>query len=239
VPSAGIEAGSCCLLAGRPDVTDATALDDALNRLAETLAANGDTDPIDIGRATALGILAEPNRALSLLTGGTDPGSSRTATVILHVTDRSLADAALVGRLEDHGPLSRETWINLIGHDRFTIRPIIDLNAIAPVDAYEISDAIRNAVTLRSPVDMFPYGTRLAAGCDLDHTIPYDHSGGRPSGQTRIESLTPLSRKAHRAKTAKRWSGTQYDSGWLEWVSPAGYRYATGPYGTLRETVAA
>jgi hypothetical protein len=78
-----IEAGGCCLLAGRLDVTDATALDDILNRLAETLAANGDSDPIDIRRATALGILAEPNRALSLLTGGTDPGSSRTATVIL------------------------------------------------------------------------------------------------------------------------------------------------------------
>lgn len=82
-----IEAGGCCIVAGRLDVTDATALDDTLSRLAETLAAHGDTDPIDIRRATALGILAEPSRALSLLTDGTDPGSSRTTTVVLHISD--------------------------------------------------------------------------------------------------------------------------------------------------------
>ena len=42
-----------------------------------------------------------------------------------------------------------------------------------------------------------------------------------------------MARKPHRAKTAGQWRVTQYEGGWLEWVSPAGYRYATGPYGTL------
>jgi hypothetical protein len=90
---------------------------------------------------------------------------------VLHLTDASLADAALVGRIEGAGPLSRET--------------------------------------------------------------SYDHSRGRPPGQTRIDNLAPLTRKPHRAKTARRWRVLQDENGWLEWISPAGYRYAVGPLGTL------
>ena len=57
-----------------------------------------------------------------------------------------------------------------------------------------------------------------------------------PLAKGRIGSnLAPLTRKPHRAKTARAWQLTQYEGGWLEWTSPAGYHYATGPYGTLRQ----
>ena len=232
-------AGTTTHLIGRLDLSDAIALDDTITRLATTLATLGGTETLDIRRATALGILADPARALTILGGGSDTGASRSTEVILHLAPGSLTDPGQVARLEDHGPLARQTWIDLVGHDRFTIRPIVDLNAIAPVDAYEIPDRIRRAVTMRSPVDMFPYGARPARHLDLDHTVPFDHSSGRPPGQTRIDNLAPLSRKAHRAKTAGKWKVTQYEGGWLEWTSPAGYHYATGPFGTLREVRAA
>ena len=116
-----------------------------------------------------------------------------------------------------------------------TVRPVVDLNTIPPVDAYEIPERVRDAIAWRSPTDMCPYGTQPAHRCDLDHTQPYDHSPDAPPGQTRIDNLAPLSRKPHRAKTARAWQLTQHDGGWLEWTSPAGYHYATGPYGTLRE----
>jgi hypothetical protein len=106
---------------------------------------------------------------------------------------------------------------------------------MAPVDAYEVPDAIRDAVCFRSPSSIFPYGNQPSRKLDLDHTIPYDHSRGRPPSQTRVDNLGPLPRRAHRAKTARRWQVTQTEDGWFEWVSPAGYRYAVGPYGTLRE----
>ena len=112
---------------------------------------------------------------------------------------------------------------------------MLDLNAISPVDAYEIPDRIRTAVCSRSPADMFPYGNQPSRRCDLDHTEPYEHGATAPPGQTRTDNLAPLTRKPHRAKTARAWRLTQYDGGWLEWTSPAGYHYATGPYGTLRE----
>ncbi|MGV8848644.1 MAG: hypothetical protein ACOH16_03770 [Propionibacteriaceae bacterium] len=143
-----------------------------------------------------------------------------------------------IARIERLGALTRESWVELLGQCRVTVRPVVDLNAIAPVDSYEIPDRIREAVTWRSPIDVFPYGTRASQGLDLDHTIPYDHSLGAPPGQTRINNLAPVSRKAHRAKTARRWTLTQAEGGWLEWTSPAGYHYATGPYGTLREQAA-
>ena len=230
-----LDDGACRQLTGTLDGSDAIRLDGTLNRLATILAGDGDERSLDHRRATALGILADPARAFRLLNGDHVPSQEK-ATVVLHLTDQHLIDDALVGRLDGHGPLSRQTWIELLGHDRITIRPVVDLNAIAPVDAYEIPDRIRDAVTWRSPADGFPYGNRTSRGLDLDHTIPYQHTGGAPPGQTRIDNLAPLGRKAHRAKTAGRWRLTQYEGGWLEWTSPAGYHYATGPYGTLRET---
>ena len=230
-----LDDGACARLTGTLDACDALRLDTTLNELAQVLAADGDTRSYDHRRATALGILADPARALQLLGGDNVPSQEKT-TVVLHLTDQHLYDAALVGRLDGHGPLTRETWIELLGHDRITIRPVIDNTAIAPVDSYEIPDRIRNAVTSRSPVDAFPFGTLPAARCDLDHTEPYHHGPGAPPGQTRTDNLAPLSRRAHRAKTSGRWRLTQHEGGWLEWTSPAGYHYATGPFGTLRES---
>lgn len=227
------DGGGCQDLSARLDLADAVALDGTLDRLAGLLAELGDTSSLDIRRATALGILADPCRARRLLDEGTDAGPATSTTVVLHLTDDSLADSALVARAEGHGPLSHESWAELLGHGRVTIRPVIDLNEIAPVDSYEIPNRIRTVVTMRSPADMFPYGTQPSRRLDLDHTIPYDHSRGRPPGQTRIDNLAPLARKSHRAKTARRWRVLQDENGWLEWISPAGYRYAVGPLGTL------
>jgi hypothetical protein len=229
-----LESGPCRNLTGRLDLTDALALDATLNQLAKVLAADGDTDALDQRRASALGILADPARAFQLL-NGQDAPSQQQATLIVHLDPTTTDSDLTIARIEGHGPLSRDTWVELLGNARVTIRPVIDLNAISPVDCYEIPDRIRGAVWWRSPVDMFPYATQPSRRCDLDHTDPYDHSAAGPPGQTRVDNLAPLNRKAHRAKTAKTWQLTQYDGGWLEWTSPAGYHYATGPLGTLQQ----
>ncbi|MGV8850653.1 MAG: hypothetical protein ACOH16_14035 [Propionibacteriaceae bacterium] len=229
-----IDIGPCSDMTARLDLRDAVALDETINRLAEILATHGDQSTMDIRRATALGILADPEQALDLLNGGVPTPKRRAMTVVLHLSDASLADPESMARIDGRGPLSRETWTELLGHDHITIRPVVN-PAMAPVDAYEIPDAIRDAVCFRSPSSVFPYGSQPSRKLDLDHTIPYDHSRGRPPAQTRVDNLGPLTRRAHRAKTARRWQVTQTEDGWFEWVSPAGYRYAVGPYGTLRE----
>jgi hypothetical protein len=228
-----LESGPCRDLTGRLDVTDANALDATLSQLAAILAAEGDQDTLDQRRATALGILADPARAFQLI-NGQDAPSQQKATLIVHLGQDAIASDLTVGRLEGDLALSRDTWVELLGNARVTVRPVVDLNAIMPVDSYEIPERIRDAVTWRSPVDMFPYGTQPSRRCDLDHTEPYEF-GAAPPGQTRIDNLAPVNRRAHRAKTARVWTLTQHAGGWLEWVSPAGYRYVNGPLGTLRE----
>jgi hypothetical protein len=229
-----LESGPCRNLTGRLDVTDANALDATLDQLAAVLRAEGDAESLDHRRATALGILADPARAFQLL-NGMDAPSQQKATLVVHLSDRAVVSDLDIGRVEGNAALSRDTWVELLGNARVTVRPVVDLNAITPVDSYEIPERIRDVVSWRSPVDMFPYGTQPSRLCDLDHTDPYDHSPTGPPGQTRVDNLAPLSRKPHRAKTARAWQLTQYEGGWLEWTSPAGYHYATGPYGTLRQ----
>jgi len=229
-----LESGPCRNLTGRLDVTDALALETTLNQLAQVLAADGDLESLDQRRASALGILADPVRAFQLL-NGQDAPSQQHATLIVHFDPTTTDSDLAIARIEGHGPLSRDTWVDLLGNSRVTVRPVIDLNAISPVDSYEIPDRIRTTVCWRSPVDMFPYGTQPSRNLDLDHTDRYVHGSSGPPGQTRTDNLAPFSRKPHRAKTARAWHLTQYEGGWLEWVSPAGYHYATGPLGTLRE----
>jgi hypothetical protein len=229
-----LESGPCRNLTGRLDVTDAVALDATLSQLAGILASEGDEDSLDQRRASALGILADPARAFQLL-NGLDAPSQQKATLIVHFDPQTTDSDLAIARIEGHGPLSRDTWVELLGNARVTVRPVVDLNAITPVDSYEIPDTIRTAVCSRSPVDMFPYGNQPSRRCDLDHTEPYEHGALAPPGQTRTDNLAPLTRKPHRAKTARAWQLTQYEGGWLEWTSPAGYHYATGPYGTLRQ----
>jgi len=231
--AATVASGPCVDLTAKLDLVDAVALDETVDRLAEILAAQGDLDDLDLRRATAFGILADPARAVSLLNGENPVPAKRHLTVVLHLSEDAVTDPRLVGRIDGRGPLSRDTWRELLGHDHITIRPVVD-PAMSAVDAYEIPDLIHDAVCYRSPSSVFPYGDRSSKHLDLDHTIPYDHSRGGPPQQTRVDNLGPLTRKAHRAKTARRWQVTQSDDGWFEWLSPAGYRYAVGPYGTLR-----
>ena len=46
------------------------------------------------------------------------------------------------------------------------------------------------------------------------------------------DNLGPLSRRVHRAKTAKLWQVEQWQPGWYTWTSPHGFQYEVGPYGT-------
>lgn len=170
--------------------------------------ATGTTVPIDKLRPT-LGIAVHLHTdALGNLTG---PARIDKAG---HITTRLLAE--LLG--EGHG-------INVKVH------PVIDLPNLEPADRYTPSPVMRRAINLIFDAEPFPYSNRPSAGLDLDHTIAYQQ--GRPC-QTRVGNLAPLSRGAHRAKTAGFWRLEQPEPGQLFWTSPLGYRYAVTPFGTLR-----
>lgn len=119
-------------------------------------------------------------------------------------------------------------------HTRITLRPVIDLNVEKTVDGYAIPDRIRDHVILRDRTCMFPWCTRPARGCDLDHVIAYDPDG--PPGQTSTTNLVPLCRFHHRLKTHTPWHSHMPTPGTLHWTSPHGHTYTRDHTGTRTGT---
>lgn len=232
------------------DTEAALALARTVDRVAAALVAEGSTELVDQRRATALGVLADPRAALDLLAGvGDGRPTNRVATVVVHIAAEAVAGARIlvpelgegpvpelvegqVARIERIGPLDTDTLRRFLAHSKVIVRPVIDLNGVPAVDSYEIPDRLRAHILARHPVEVFPYSGRLASGCDLDHTIRYDTLAPPGSRQTRAANLGPLSRRAHRAKTARQWRVEQQSPGEFLWTSRHGFRYLVTRHGT-------
>ena len=119
---------------------------------------------------------------------------------------------------------------------KVTVKPVVDLNAQLSAPGYDIPDRIREQVILRDGTCVFPWCTRPARRCDVDHVIPYDHDAeaeGRPQpGPTATWNLAPLCRFHHRLKTHTAWRYDMTANGVFEWTSPHGHRYRRDPRGT-------
>ena len=192
---------------------------------------------------------------------------TRTRQVVLHL---HLSEAALRGnegpgtpevdpdtgrlglhlaRLENHHQtLTADTvreWLAVPGAN-IVVKPVIDLHDQIAVDSYEIPDRISTRVKLKRTTCVFPHCTRTSARVDLDHIeeyVPPDQGG--PPGQTATNTLAPLCRRHHRAKThpspvpssqagstTVAWDYEQLTpTTWL-WTSPHGIRMLVHPDGT-------
>ena len=133
-------------------------------------------------------------------------------------------------------------WLTVPGA-QITVKPVIDLADQIAVDSYEIPDRISQRVKLKRTTCVFPHCTRTSARVDLDHIeeyVPPDQGG--PPGQTATDTLAPLCRRHHRAKThpspvstsstTARWDYHKLTpTTWL-WTSPHGLRFLVHPDGT-------
>ena len=90
---------------------------------------------------------------------------------------------------------------------------------------------MRELVILRDRHCVFPWCTRDARACDVDHITPYEENG--PPGQTRPDDLAVLCRRHHRAKTFRRWRYHRTPSGSYQWTGPQGQTYLVTPTGTM------
>lgn len=240
---------------------DAAALDHVLNQIAATLPdpepiVDPKTGEIfehrarDAKRAAALGILARSAYGQESLA---------THTLVVHVDARDVisqqheaetADTEMqrgsaqvfdvagrcapgggVATVEQWGDVLVEDLPEFLRNSRVVVRPIIDPATIQPTDAYRAPESMRFAVQQRNPNDVFPFGTRPARLCDLDHTVPFEDD---VQGQTRPDNLAPLSRRHHRAKTHGGWKLQQPQEGAFYWESPTGARFLVTADGTKR-----
>ncbi len=206
-------------LSARVDTADAVFFDAMVDRIADILAQRGDTDPKDVRRAKAVGILATPERARLMLTeatGTADPAGVRStdprllpeATVYVHVAEETLLAGRGTARVEQVGPLAATMLKLLVGNCRVRLTPVIRPYADVAVDSYEIPDWMRRQVQLRDTYEIFPYSSRTSRHQDLDHTIPYQP--GQPD-QTRASNLGPLEppRRVRRLETLGRLESCQ------------------------------
>ena len=166
-------------------------------------------------------------------TTGSTVREPRRAVLHIHLNPDAITDGVGVATIDGWGPLLTDRLGELLDGCKVTVRPVIDLNQTPAVDSYEIPDRLRQAVCARNPVDVFPYGTRRAESCDLDHRDPYVRGG--PPGQTSLENLAPLSRRTHRLKHQARWKLYAHPiPGYHHWKSPSGFEYLVGPDGTTQ-----
>lgn len=143
----------------RADWDDLAAFDETLSAVARALAVQDETadlpaDSLDVRRSRALGVLADPARALALLEGRPAPSPTRRTQLNLHLTLDSMLRHGLIGR---DGHLDRPLLADAVREwcgrtDRgLTVVPVIDLEDHAVVGQYEISGRNRLRVQLAHP----------------------------------------------------------------------------------------
>ncbi len=172
----------------------------------------------------------------------TDPATGQTLTVPAgRDYDPEGNPLDRTARIEDHGPVT-ETWLReVLGRfARFEVLPVLDIDGLAPLDAYEIPTRHRRAVQLRHPVETFPWGHAASTSrhVHLDHEEPWkppdpDQPTDHP-GQTRIDNLGPLHTFHHRLKTHGGWNVHEPTPGIHLWRDPHGGLYLRDATGTRR-----
>ncbi|MCD4524192.1 HNH endonuclease signature motif containing protein [Nocardioides sp. cx-173] len=228
----------------RADWSDLTDFDRALSLVAVALLRDGCTEPLDVRRAMAIGILADPPGALALINGDEPPAPTKAIVAYLHLSGDAPLGCDPVATDE-----TGRTWLVdtvrewLARNDRFvTVRPVIDLtdhcdgtgHSPGQTDPYTPSPLTAEKVRLRDLTCVFPWCTRPARACDLDHITPYDHGG--PTCEC---NLAALCRYHHRLKTHAGWTYRPLAPGTYLWHDPHGQRLLTTPQGTTDLTYAA
>ncbi|WP_134739757.1 HNH endonuclease signature motif containing protein [Nocardioides sp. 503] len=218
-------------VSGTLDYVDGLALDTALSHRAAELKAAGSEESLDVRRSIAAGDLARGYDSLPFDDageGGFETGlrPSSTTEVVVHVHE----DLDGVGRLGNtRTPLLAETIREWCGRPdtRVIVKPVRDLSGHIHVAAYEIPDRLREQGELVDLTCVFPWCTRPAVRCDVDHAIPFAEGGPTCSCNT-----APLCRGHHRLKTHGRWDYDVLDRGTYLWHSPLGHAYHRDHTGT-------
>ena len=226
------------------DTPDALLFDQTVTRIAGDLSELGDTEDLDVRRARAVGILADPQFALDLLSGreGAAPSHAPAgaANLYVHLTPADLAadlaDGTGAASIEKLGAATTQLltdWLTRFAAagTKITLRPVLDLNSEVAVDQHDPPDAMRETVMLRDADLRLPrLPPRLP---DLrprpHHRIPTRWKTADHPAKPEPRNLAPLCRTHHRAKTHTAWHYKRLDDGSYAWTAPTGHQYRVTP----------
>jgi 5-methylcytosine-specific restriction endonuclease McrA len=233
------------------DLADALDLDTALSAGAARLADLGSTASLDVRRSEALGAMARHQLSLDLDTTNTTDtdisietpaptGRTPGRQVVLHVhlseqalrtPDGTLHLARVANTRSFVDADQVRTWCGVPG-TTVTVKPVLDLAEHLHVDQYQVPDRLADQAAERDLTCVFPWCTRPAEPCDIDHVIPYSEGGATAS-----DNLAPLCRRHHRLKTHHSgWGYTVLEPGCYLWHSPHGYQFLRDHTGTTDVT---
>ncbi|TGD85593.1 HNH endonuclease [Mycolicibacterium sp. CH28] len=221
----------CTELMGRLFATDAQALDQRLDVLANSVCA-GDPRTVAQRRADALGVLAAGGDGLACRCGEPDCPAVQQhcgAAVVIHVVAER---AALDGRSDEPAYLLGANALipaELVAElaERARITPLIH-PADAPAErGYRPSRALADFVRARDLTCRAPGCDKPATRCDLDHTVPW------PNGPTHAGNLKCLCRNHHILKTFWGWRDRQLADGTVIWTLPDEQIFVTTPGSAL------
>lgn len=210
-------------------------------------------ESLEVRKARAVGILADPQLALELLNGGTleNARTIHGIQLIVHMTpDQATAltggqataitsgfdpvvrvDSALRARLAEQVA----TWCNR-PESAFTVLPVVDLAQHAASTSTSVTEDMARRAKLRTPTCVFPFCDRPSRACDIDHRIPAGEGLGQ-HGATCDCNLTPLCRHHHRLKTFAGWYYTPIEEAVWLWTDPHGRSYLRDHHTTRDVTV--
>ncbi|WP_027860374.1 HNH endonuclease signature motif containing protein [Marmoricola sp. URHB0036] len=215
------------------DTPDALLLDQTVTRIAGELRDLGDTEPVDVRRARAVGILADPQYALDLLSGRDAAPSPGASAVNLYVhLDPDQPGAVSIEKLGAATDQLLTDWLTgyAAAGGKVIVRPVLDLSSTQAVDQHDPPSAMRELCLLRDAHCVFPGCLRDSRSCDLDHITAYIlMTDGGPRGQTNPLNLAPLCRTHHRMKTFTAWDYKRLEDGTYIWTSPTGHQYEVPP----------
>jgi hypothetical protein len=226
-------------MAIRADWKDLSDFDAALSEVAAALAAldraaGEPEDSLDVRRARAVGVLADPARAAALLEDSPVPAPRARVRLVLHVTPEHLAGRDPVARNATLGRAELEQTVRAwCGREdaHLQVLPVLDLADHTATDRYEVPGRTKERVDLVAGCCAFPWCTRPARACDHDHVVP--HARG---GATCECNLAPLCRRHHRLKTHAGWRYTPLETGSWLWSDPFGQQFLRDHTGTLDVT---
>jgi hypothetical protein len=223
-------------LRGTLAAADGAAFDRRLSQLAKTVCP-ADPRSLDQRRADALAALPEGRRLACACrstecptrAADTPPTAARTRVVInvIATADTVTGDSQHPGYLEDFGVIDAEAVRELAASaSQRVLDAAVDTAAAL---RYQPSAALARAIRCRDLTCRFPGCDRPASCCDLDHTIPFNHTTPTAGGQTIASNLKCLCRFHHRIKTFAGWHDKQLPDATVIWTSPTGQVFQTTP----------
>ena len=204
------------------DLPDAIDFEAAIRAGAAQLADQGSTDPLDVRRAKALGLLAR---------GQLDPTGTRTISLHVHASADPRSPLVRIEETRSFVLIDRLAEWCRDPATQLTVAPVVDLAEHITVEAYEVPDRLATQTRLRDLTCAFPHCTRPARRCDCDHVVAFAPDNPE-RGPTCPCNLAPLCRHHHRAKTKRRWRYQRDPDGSYRWTGPHDRRYRVTPFGT-------